>query len=709
MLHYPSETTLFLLGAFIGIWLAVLVARRQAVPGKSVFFWLSLDAAVWSLFCAFELMAVSAEAKILWGKFEYIGVTTVPVLWYMFALDYTHLRSWVNFRGRNLIWLVPVVTLLLAFTNERHGLLWSEIQPISSEPGANLIYGRGGWFWVNAAFCYLLVVAGSLRLLWQAARSTSIYRRQGYALLVSAAIPLASNLIYLTGNSPIQGVDITPIGFSVAGVILAWGLFRYQLFDLVPVARYTLVENMMDGVLVLDANQRVIDANPSAQRLLQSDLPSFIGLAVDAIFPGWEKISAELCVEPITSAAIIAETEINIHERRYLDVQCLQLPVYGLGKPGKLLILRDITKRKMAEQRLQMQGKALETAANAIMITDVTGDIVWVNPAFSALSGYTAEEALGKNPRDLVKSDEQDQAFFQNMWETILAGKVWQGEIVNRRKDGSLYTEEQTITPLFDDDGVSIRNFISIKQDISERKHLEQMQDQLTHTMVHDLRNPLTNINLALEIMGKNPARLPEGDLDMLEVARQNTQRMLGLVNSILSVSRLENKKMPLHFQAFNIFNLAKEVIERQVSQAAQKNLRMANQISPTLPLVWGDTALTTQVIENLVGNAVKFTPTDGEVRLDAQFTGDPPMMQLAVSDTGPGISDELRTHLFQKFVTGRVKGSGSGLGLAFCRLAVEAQGGSIWADSQEGEGTTFRFTLPIALGDEESPDDTVS
>jgi nitrogen fixation negative regulator NifL len=143
------------------------------------------------------------------------------------------------------------------------------------------------------------------------------------------------------------------------------------------------------------------------------------------------------------------------------------------GKPAVLGTAFEITRRKQAEDAMRLQSTALNAAANAIVITDQDGTIQSVNPAFTTLTGYTASEAIGKNPRDLVKSGVQDAEFYRTMWKTLLANKVWKGEIVNRRKDGSLYTEEQTITPVVNEAG-AITNFIAVKQDITDRKRAEQ-------------------------------------------------------------------------------------------------------------------------------------------------------------------------------------------------------------------------------------------
>ena len=173
------------------------------------------------------------------------------------------------------------------------------------------------------------------------------------------------------------------------------------------------------------------------------------------------------------------------------------------GEPtGMWAIVRDVTERKRAEAALRVESAALNAAANAVVITDREGHIEWVNPAFETLTGYSAEEALGKNPRELVKSGQHDRAFYAGLWDTILAGRVWRGEIVNRRKDGSLYTEEMTITPVPDESG-GISHFVAIKSDVTERRRLEeqlrgaQKMDaigRLAGGVAHDFNNALAVI-----------------------------------------------------------------------------------------------------------------------------------------------------------------------------------------------------------------------
>ncbi len=193
-------------------------------------------------------------------------------------------------------------------------------------------------------------------------------------------------------------------------------------------------------------------------------------------------------------------------------------------------VVMDITERRQAEAQLHLQSAALEAAANAIMIADASGVVQWGNPAFMALTGYSQEEIVGRNPKDLVKSGRQSREFYRVLWQTILAGKVWHGELVNRRKDGSLYQEEMTITPVPDEAGV-IRHFIAIKQDISERKHVEDKlrQSAMVFESTRDgvvITDPESNIlavNRAYreitgyseeEVLGKKPNMLRSGRHD---------------------------------------------------------------------------------------------------------------------------------------------------------------------------------------------------
>ena len=237
-----------------------------------------------------------------------------------------------------------------------------------------------------------------------------------------------------------------------------------------------------------------------------------------------------------------------------------------------------------------------------------------------------------------------------------------------------------------------------VLRDVTEERLLERMRDDLVHAMVHDLRNPLTVISGALSFLDENVAgTLSPSHLELWEIAQKSTQGMLGLIKAILEISRLESRQMPLEHTLISLADLVASVLESQLPLAADKDLHLESDVSPTLPPAWADAGLIERVLQNLIGNAIKFTPAGGVVRVTARTEiSERPRFILSVSDTGPGISPEIQERLFQKFVTGRQEGRGSGLGLAFCKMVIESHGERIWVESTSESGTTFTFTLPL-------------
>lgn len=229
----------------------------------------------------------------------------------------------------------------------------------------------------------------------------------------------------------------------------------------------------------------------------------------------------------------------------------------------------------------------------------------------------------------------------------------------------------------------------------AQEEHLDEMREDLTRTLVHDLRSPLSSILASLEVLSRTA--LTSEQSRMVQIAQSNGERLLRLVSSILDVDRLESGAMPLERQRVPLGPLVAETLERQRPLAAAKKLRLASGVPEDLPDAWVDRDVVSRVLENLVSNAVKFTPLRGTVQVEARVGTEPGFLEAAVVDSGPGVPPDMRPRLFQKFATGRQAGRGSGLGLAFCRLAVEAHGGKIWVEDAPQGGAVFRFTLPAA------------
>src|SRR5574337_612771 len=476
-----------------------------------------------------------------------------------------------------------------------------------------------------------------------------------------------------------------------------------------------LVNEINDWLFVVDAQGVITFANRSLAKIQGVKSPEqLLGRCfLEFIAPIELNRIQELffrAVETGTMAEVIESQIVRSDgERAFIEVK--SVPILKDGRVvGLRGILRDVTERKRAEGRMRLQAAALEAAANGIVITDRNGTIRWVNPAFTRLTGYTAEEAIGRNPR-VLKSGAHDQAFYRNLWETVLSGRVWQGEIVNRRKDGSLYTEEQTITPVRDERG-EIAYFIAIKQDITERGRLEDRLRQaqkleaiglLAGGIAHDFNNHLNGIigfaELALEQMPADSKAYR-----YLSRVPQMGRQAADLVGQMLSFAR----KAPLQRKPLDLDSLLQEmvsILQRTLPETITIKLEPTDE-----PLtVNADGAQIQQILLNLATNARDAMPHGGTLTLrltpvtliEASLGGHPERRSgafacLTVTDTGTGIPANIRDRLFEPFFTTKEIGRGTGLGLASVYGIARQHEGWIEVETAEGQGSAFHVFLPL-------------
>ena len=361
-------------------------------------------------------------------------------------------------------------------------------------------------------------------------------------------------------------------------------------------------------------------------------------------------------------------------------------------------------------ERVRLQERAMTAAHNGIVITDCDSIIRWVNPAFTTLTGYTFEEVVGQNPR-LLKSGQHDDAFYQDMYATILSGKVWQGEVINRRKDGSHYTEEMTITPVTDETG-QITHFVAVKQDITIRKQMEaelaaardaalataKLKSEFLANMSHEIRTPMNGVIGMAGLLRDTP--LTPEQRDYTETIRTCGDQLLTIINDILDFSKIEAGKLAFENIDFDVRSVVESVVDLMAESAHRKRIEIACLVHQDLPRgLRGDPGRVRQVLLNLVGNAIKFTDR-GEVVVRATKVAETAThvtARFSVEDTGIGIAPEAQARLFQAFSqadgsTTRKYG-GTGLGLAISKRLVGLMGGEIGVDSEAGRGSTFWFT----------------
>ena len=366
--------------------------------------------------------------------------------------------------------------------------------------------------------------------------------------------------------------------------------------------------------------------------------------------------------------------------------------------------------REIEQQQLQVQHSALEAAANAIVITNRDGTIEWVNTAFTRLTGYTREEAIGNNPR-VLKSGLHDPRFYRQMWETVLSGAVWQGSLTNKRKDGTLYDEEMTITPVRSQTG-EIMRFVAIKQDVTERKKLEQqflraqrMQSigLLAGGVAHDLNNVLTPVLMALPLL-QNQLR-PEQRDHLLQTLEQGVKRGANIIQQVLTFARgVEVRRALLQLR-----HLIKEVVKIS-EETFPRDIAIRASVPADLWPLQGDPTQVHQVLLNLAVNArdampeggqLSFTARNVDLREPRQFLNMEILpgryVAVAVADIGAGIESAVLERIFEPFFTTKPVGKGTGLGLSTVLGIVKSHGGLVEVQSQVGAGSTFTVYLPAA------------
>lgn len=352
---------------------------------------------------------------------------------------------------------------------------------------------------------------------------------------------------------------------------------------------------------------------------------------------------------------------------------------------------------ELAHERERLRA-ILDAIGEGVVFTNQDGTIEYINPAMERLTGYAAREALSRNPR-IWQSDQTPPALYNQLWSTITRGELWQGELLNRRHDGTLYDASLTVAPLLDSQS-RILGFVGVQRDITHQKELDRLKDQFVSNVSHELRTPLTSIMLNLDL-------LEHGKLDKRPhyqaILRRETVRLKHMIEDLLDLSRLDRHAVPIELQPIELGELASQLVADRVTVAAERGLTLtAAAVAEKLPVLANASKLT-QVISNLLTNALNYTPAGGQVsvRTERQRLNDLEWITLTVNDTGPGISTADLPHLFERFYRGevgrRVQAPGTGLGLAISKSIMDQLDGQITVQSKVGQGAAFTLWLKPA------------
>jgi diguanylate cyclase (GGDEF)-like protein/PAS domain S-box-containing protein len=354
------DNSLYSVPLWIASFATALLARYawhfRKFVGAKPFAGLMVAVAIWCLGYGFEIAAPGFSSKLWWAKIQYLGIVSVPLFWLVYTIDFTGNSWWLSFSIQRLLLIFPSITLLLAWTNEWHGLIWKEIQVNTHGPANNLSIVYGAWFWVNIAYSYALILVGTVFLIRFVLHSRGLFHKQARTLLIAALIPWLGNAIYVFGLNPVPALDLTPFAFTITGLIIAWGVLRLQFLDIVPIARQAVIESIDDGVFVLDSSNRIVDINPAAHALMKGDA-DIIGLPAAQVFQHYPDLIARFMPVQETREVLTLRCQ---ESEVYYEVHISPLYDQRVKYSGRLIVLHDITEREQAKLILQKAHQVLE-------------------------------------------------------------------------------------------------------------------------------------------------------------------------------------------------------------------------------------------------------------------------------------------------------------------------------------------------------------
>ena len=430
-------------------------------------------------------------------------------------------------------------------------------------------------------------------------------------------------------------------------------------------------------------------------------------------------------------ALLLANKRVENYECVYVTKNGIN--IYGLinavgefDEAGELIQIKgyiiDITVRKIAEEELLKLGRAVSQSPASVVITNLQGDIEYVNQKFCSLTGYSEEEVIGKNPR-ILNSGYSDNTFYKELWNTLLSGNEWQGEFHNKKKNGELFWETSLISPLVNQNG-DITHFIAIKEDITEKKKMldelikakekaeesDRLKSAFLANMSHEIRTPMNGI-LGFSELLKSPNLSGDKQQKYIEVIEKSGNRMLNIINDIVDISKIEAGLMDVNLNESNINEQIEYIYTFFKPEVEGKGMQLffKNGLPTKKATIKTDREKVFAILTNLVKNAIKYSnegsiefgyvlKTGGEVAEQSKKAE----LEFFIKDTGIGVPKDRQAAIFERFIQAdildKMARQGAGLGLSITKSYIEMLGGQIWLESEEGVGSTFYFTLPYTM-----------
>ena len=548
--------------------------------------YIMLSNSIWSIAYGLELGSSTLGQMKFLINIEYVGIASLPLNWFLFCLDLAGKNKWLEKKSNQvLIAIVPLFTLCMLWTNGFHHLYYKalEVDYTGSFPRLNI--SPGIFYYLFTLYFYVLLAIGNYLLIKKFNTADAVYQKQNRIMLVGALVPWIANFCYMLGLRPIDNLDITPFAFLLSTILMLIAIYRFELFDTLPVAREKVLELMQDGFIVLDHQNRIIDYNSAFKKYTCANLANqLIGKNIKDILPYQHEL-----------------------------VQFLQLQ-----QDGKIEMMVETSDDKF----------------------DVEVDISYLN-----------ENKLNRNAV-IVK--------FHDL--TALRQEV-----------------------------------LKSKQQAEELQKLNQLKDRIFSIMAHDLRGPLLNLAEVLK-MTTDDTISPEEFKLLAPTLNRDITYTADLLENILHWSRSQLKGYSINREFFDLKVLITAEVNYHLKSATYKKIEILQSVETEgISLVYADLVMMQMVIRNLLSNAIKFCHSHCEIDICSSYLNDD-YADITISDNGVGISSENIQKIFNgenASSRGTQNEKGTGIGLMVCWDFMERNEGTIFLESEVGQGTRFSLKIP--------------
>jgi len=684
----------------------------------------------WTFFVFCEAASINVEDKLLWSKISYFFISITPVFYILFIYRFVENKCFTKIHHVIFLFIIPAITITFVWTNNSHHLLWTGFSSMTKQDYL-INFQRGIWFWVSQLYSLALLLAATVKLLLFLCGKRHGLWQKGIWVMLSGLFPWITSIVYLLGFKQLFGVDITSMGVISSVILFMIGFYYTGYYNMIPVARETLVETLPDGILALDNLNRVQDINDRAKIILGIAIKQKTGIDIRELSVPYKTLS---------DAILSYEKQVMVQIGDEPDIKTYRIIKQVIREsPGsRVIIIRDISEQIAYQVKIKATEKKYREMYNMFrLISDNMSDMLWakdlgkkytfVNKAIcnDLLKAKDTEEPIGKDfsyfhERECKKMPdnplwhtygEQGDLSDDLIISTHTSGHFDEHVLV----DGVVYDLDVRKAPIFNENGEMI-GVVGSARDVTLQKQTEnelvsakikaeesdRLKSAFLANMSHEIRTPMNTILGFISILQEKDLEEKERS-EYLNIVKESGERLLNTINDIIDISKIEAGQTDVTLSDFDLNELILNMFMSFKKIADDRSLLFIRKYSipPAYMYVHSDKEKIYSIFTNLINNAFKYTK-QGYVELSCTLTDT--RLDISVKDTGIGIPADKREAIFERFIqvdlSHQRSFEGSGLGLSITKAYVELLKGSIWLESEVGKGSIFHVSLPIEQAD---------